>query len=342
MKTAYLKSDTIEAMFNQLKLTLGGSLSNEFSEYILEIDNEIGKGKIQGVSLKGGISYLEFNMVFSEDLTLSISTPEKKPIYFNYCSKGSLGHSFGLHGEKRILESFQTGILTSEEENENVLYFKKNKLLKTTLITVQTDNKSNISVNGELKNKLRNTFFKANKPENFVYIGSHNLKIADKIQQLNAISEEGIVRSLLIQGLVHMILALEIQQHTDDMKNRGSIMGTLNMRDMDTIKEASVFVENNFDAQLSISELCSQFCISPSKLQEGFKLMHGRTVTDYVRDVRICKSEELIKNTDLNISEVVYSIGFTSRSYFSKIFKAKYNCSPKQYKDSQKSIAISA
>ncbi|MCB0387243.1 MAG: helix-turn-helix transcriptional regulator, partial [Winogradskyella sp.] len=86
----------------------------------------------------------------------------------------------------------------------------------------------------------------------------------------------------------------------------------------------------------------SQFGLSPSKLQEGFKLMHGHTVTEYIREVRIKKAEELIKNTDMNISEVVYTIGLTSRSYFSKIFKEKYNCSPKDYKFAQRSMAISA
>jgi AraC-like DNA-binding protein len=60
--------------------------------------------------------------------------------------------------------------------------------------------------------------------------------------------------------------------------------------------------------------------------------MHGRTVSDFVRNVRLEKAEDLIKNTDLNISEVVYSIGLTSRSYFCKIFKKKYDCSPKEYK----------
>ena len=342
MKAAHITSDTVNAMFQQLKMNLGGFLTTDSYEHILKIENELGKGKIQGVSLKGGISYLEFQMVFFEDLKLSIHTPEKNPIYFTYCSKGSLVHSFGSNGEKRILESFQTGILTSQQEDENVLYFKKDEFIKITLITVQTDNKANITASSELKNKLRQTFFKDNAHDNFVYIGSHNLKIAEKIQQLNAISQEGIVRSLLIQGLVHMILALEIQQHADDMKNRENGMGSLSMRELDTIKEASTFVENNYDAQLSITDLCSQFGISPSKLQEGFKLMHGRTVTDYIRDVRVCKAEELIKNTDLNISEVVYSIGITSRSYFSKIFKAKYNCSPKEYKDAQKIMAISA
>ncbi|GAA0872142.1 hypothetical protein GCM10009117_12890 [Gangjinia marincola] len=59
--------------------------------------------------------------------------------------------------------------------------------------------------------------------------------------------------------------------------------------------------------------------------------MHNRTVADYVRNVRLDKAEELMRTTDLNISEIVYSVGLTSRSYFCKIFKQKYKCSPKQY-----------
>ena len=103
-----------------------------------------------------------------------------------------------------------------------------------------------------------------------------------------------------------------------------------------------MFIENYPDRQFSIAELRRKSGLSPSKLQEGFKLMHGTTVTDYIREVRVIKAEELIKNTDLNISEVVYSIGFTSRSYFSKIFRKKFNCSPKQYKDKQKISMVSA
>ena len=40
----------------------------------------------------------------------------------------------------------------------------------------------------------------------------------------------------------------------------------------------------------------------------------------------------MLKNTDLNISQIVYSIGFSSRSYFSKIFKEKYGITPNKFK----------
>ena len=81
--------------------------------------------------------------------------------------------------------------------------------------------------------------------------------------------------------------------------------------------------------------------LSPFKLQEGFKTTHGRTVADFIRNVRLEKAEELIKTTDLNISEIVYTIGLSSSSYFSKIFKLKYNCSPKDYANN-KQVAASA
>ncbi|MEW4924661.1 AraC family transcriptional regulator [Algibacter sp. 2305UL17-15] len=341
MKTTYLSTNTIEQMFKQLKNNFGGSIEKESKEYILDIKNEIGRGIIKGISLQRGISYVEFDMTFTDDVILSVDTPNKTPIYFAYCSKGSLGHSFGVNGKKRVLENFQTGILTSQLGDENRLYLKKDERSKITLITVQTSNRAKASGKENLKTKLQDTFIKEGNKENFIYIGSHNLKIAEKIQQLNAIEQKGIVRSLLIQGLVHMVLALEIQQHAED-KNRQIPVGSLTIRDMETIKEASQYIKNNYEKQLSISELCTEFGISPSKLQEGFKDMHGRTVTDYIREVRVLKAEELIKDTDLNISEVVYSIGFSSRSYFSKIFKEKFNCSPKDYKDAQRRLPISA
>ena len=73
--------------------------------------------------------------------------------------------------------------------------------------------------------------------------------------------------------------------------------------------------------------------LSASKLQEGFKDMHGRTVNNFICHIRLLKAEQLLKNSDLNISEIVYSLGWSSRSYFSKIFKEKYNCTPSFYQE---------
>ena len=141
---------------------------------------------------------------------------------------------------------------------------------------------------------------------------------------------------------MHVILAMEIQQHKEDKKNAKNNFGSLTKDEMDDIKELSSFIKNYPEIQYSLKYLSKKSGLSPAKLQEGFKLLFDRTVTDYIRNVRVETAEHLIKTTDLNISEIVYSVGLTSRSYFSKIFKEKYNCSPKHYQDHQNSLAVTA
>jgi AraC-like DNA-binding protein len=328
-------------MFQQLSQTLGGKLSIDYKEHQLEMENNFGNGLIRGLSFDKGISYLEFDMVFSEDYQLVVQNPELWPVCFVYCSEGGLIHSFGTDGAKNQLGYFQTGILATKARKEQIFWFKKDVNLKVSLISVDMAGSLH-SPKTELHRELWKTFFDKEENETFIYIGSQNLKISEKIQQLDAINQKGVVRSLLIEGLVNMILALEIQQHSDDMEQQERCSGSLTRKEMDRVKELSAFIGNYPEKELSIKYLSDKSSLSPCKLQEGFKLMHDRTVADYIRDVRVQKAEELIKNTDLNISEVVYSIGFTSRSYFSKIFKQKYNCSPKEYKDHQFSLAATA
>ena len=73
--------------------------------------------------------------------------------------------------------------------------------------------------------------------------------------------------------------------------------------------------------------------LSQAKLQEGFKLLYARTVTEYIRHIRLEAARDYISTTEMNISQIVYTIGFSSRSYFSKIFKRKYGISPSDFQN---------
>ncbi len=106
------------------------------------------------------------------------------------------------------------------------------------------------------------------------------------------------------------------------------------------IKDLSEFIQNFPDREYTIKSVRLRSGLSSAKLQEGFKAIHGMTITHYIRHIRMLAPEHLIKTTDLNIYEIVYSIALTSRSYFSKIFKNKYNCSPKSYQEHQGASAM--
>jgi len=340
MKIVTINTEKIENIFEELTLNVGGKVTFDLDEYTLEVNNSFAKGSITGASFNDDISYVQFDMTFSADVRMNILNLKSSPVYFAYCSKGNLSHSFGITGEERKLKTFQTAILSSKQDQEHVLFFEKDKKTKFTLIIVGT----HVTVNQthSLNENVRETFFGKNTVEDFFYIGSYNLRIAEKIEQLNAVTQSGIVRNLLKEGILRIILAMEIQQHTDDLAAAAKDTNCLTLREMEEIKELSEAIKANPEEPFTIKSLSKKSGLSPNKLQEGFKMIHNRTVNDYITHMRVLKAEILIRTSDLNISEIVYCIGFTSRSYFSKIFKQKFNCSPKEYKFNLNPLAITA
>jgi len=341
MKIVTINTEKTQNIFDELHTNFGGKVTFDLDEYTLQVENSFAEGSIIGASFNDNISYVQFDMIFSADVRLDILNVKSSPIYFAYCSKGNLSHSFGLNGEERKLKTFQTAIVTSKENQDNVLFFEKGKKTKLTLIIVGTQSDAKQQAQS-LNQKVRDTFFENNLVQDFFYIGSYNLQIAEKIEQLNSITQTGIVRNLLKEGIMRIILAMEIQQHSDDLHAFANESNGLTLREMEEIKELSEFIKSSPEEAFSIKSLSKKSGLSPNKLQEGFKMIHNRTVNDYITHMRVLKAEILIRTSDLNISEIVYCIGFTSRSYFSKIFKQKYNCSPKEYKFNLNSLAITA
>ncbi|WP_286969808.1 helix-turn-helix domain-containing protein [Flavobacterium sp. UBA4854] len=341
MKIVTINTEKTQNIFDELQTSFGGKVTFDLDEYALKVENDFAEGCIIGASFNDNISYVQFDMTFSGDVRLDFLNVKSSPIYFAYCSKGNLSHSFGLSGEERKLKTFQTAIVTSKENQDNVLFFEKGKKTKLTLIIVGTEI-DDANQAHSLSQQVKDTFFENNQVTDFFYIGSYNLQIAEKIEQLNSITQKGIVRNLLKEGIMRIILAMEIQQHSDDLYAFANESNGLTLREMEEIKELSEFIKTSPEEAFSIKSLSKKSGLSPNKLQEGFKMIHNRTVNDYITHMRVLKAEILIRTSDLNISEIVYCIGFTSRSYFSKIFKQKFNCSPKEYKFNLNSLAITA
>jgi AraC-like DNA-binding protein len=337
MKIVTIHTEKIQNIFDELTKNFGGKVTFDLDEYTLEVNNSFAKGAIIGASFNDNISYVQFDMTFSVDVRMDVLNVMSSPIYFAYCSKGNLSHSFGVTGEERKFKTFQTAIVTSKQNQDNVLFFEKDVKTKFTLITVGTQNETH-----SLNQQVKETFFENNAAQDFFYVGSYNLKISEKIEQLNAVTQTGVVRNLLKEGILRIILAMEIQQHTDDVNAFSRDTNCLTLREMEEIKELSEFIKASPEEPFTIKSLSKKSGLSPNKLQEGFKMIHNRTVNDYITHMRVLKAEILIRTSDLNISEIVYCIGFTSRSYFSKIFKQKFNCSPKEYKFNLNPLAITA
>ncbi|WP_438710244.1 helix-turn-helix domain-containing protein [Aquimarina muelleri] len=329
----------VTEIFTRLNNQLHGEMSQNFGEHLITVKNSLANGTIRGMKVGRHKLFLEIDLYCKEDVEIPLNSINSNPLHFLYSYKNKVTLKLEDTKKEQSLEEFQTAIIYSRNNN-TILQIKKEEHVKIIIISVCIPQKA-INVSPIVGNIL-SLFDKKIKEGSFTYFGSYNLKIADQVNRLDAIDEEGVVRNLFIEGIVQLILGIEIQHYQNDINSQDEVFGSLTKKELKIIQELGQKIRNNVDTAYNINALTLQTGIPAAKLQEGFKYLFGRTVTDYIKNARLEFALGLIKTRDLTISEVVYSVGFSSRSYFSKIFKEKYNCCPKLYQDSIKSLAASA
>ena len=65
-------------------------------------------------------------------------------------------------------------------------------------------------------------------------------------------------------------------------------------------------------------------------LYRKLKALTGKSLSIYIRSFRLSKAWKMIEDKKGNISEITYSIGFSSPAYFSRCFKEEYGYSPSE------------
>lgn len=103
--------------------------------------------------------------------------------------------------------------------------------------------------------------------------------------------------------------------------------------EQDFLRKLNELIEKNIDKSLyTVENLAKDLTISRVQLYRKVKAILGISVSDHINNIRLEKSKELLLNSNQNISEIAYSVGFSSPNYFSTSFKNKYGLSPKEFK----------
>lgn len=71
--------------------------------------------------------------------------------------------------------------------------------------------------------------------------------------------------------------------------------------------------------------------MSRMQLHRKIKALTGLSASEFIRSQRLKLAADLLKSSDINISQVGYSVGFNDHSYFAKCFKNVFNCTPTEY-----------
>jgi len=104
--------------------------------------------------------------------------------------------------------------------------------------------------------------------------------------------------------------------------------------DQEFITNVLNYINKNIsDNNLNVENLADELLLSRSKLYRKIKALTGLTANEFIRNVRLEKSKDILENSEFSISEICYKVGFSSPSYFTKCFKIQYGVLPKEIRE---------
>ncbi|MBQ4624845.1 MAG: helix-turn-helix transcriptional regulator [Clostridia bacterium] len=98
------------------------------------------------------------------------------------------------------------------------------------------------------------------------------------------------------------------------------------------VRQTITYMENDLTADLSLGVLAGYLNMNASYLSDLFHRETGKTITEYVTELRMNHAAALLQKTTLQIQTVAQHCGISDVNYFSKLFKKQYLVTPRQYR----------
>lgn len=332
MTEIFVKSLPLKDVISNLAEAFDTVYFNRCHEYQIKIPAQFGTGFIRGINFDNGFGLLEYSCTFKENLCIHFSVNQIHPLKFIYCSEGEARHKFEENDMFHIIDQFQNVIVASTAKNGHILVFPKNKKIHLNSLEIsRKDFKKKIDC--DLKHvdvDLRKLFRDLNARNLFYYHGNYSMGMSTCIDNIKKSRLDGFTRRLFLEGKSNEILSIQIQDYQDDKKSEPKRQ-ILRKSELANIQKAALLLKQNLSSPITISNLAKEVGTNPSKLQEGFRYTFGLTVNNYLNKLRLEYAYEQIVIGELNIGEISDNIGISNKSYFSRLFKAKYNINPKEF-----------
>ena len=330
MNTYHLDLNDVDDIIPELANHFGTIYSESLGEFQLNIPKTQGEGNIKVINFPNGIGLHTYHLKFKEDLQLRLSHYKVRPIRFIYCVEGSINSSFGNYEEEFTVKEHEYLIAAPKDSETHNLFIPKDK--EVILCYLEIDRlkfQQYFSFNlKDLEPIFYELFSDTKAKKRISERASFSLKTAESIKEIRNCEVTGFPRINFIGAKALEILSYMLTRFKSEGENVEN--KRLKDKDMKAIEKAVEHIDAHIANTGTVNELSKIAGVNTNKLQEGFQTVFGKTVNEYVRDIRLTKALNILSNGDKNVSEVVYELGLSSRSYFSKIFKEKYGISPRK------------
>lgn len=93
------------------------------------------------------------------------------------------------------------------------------------------------------------------------------------------------------------------------------------------------YINENYKQDIRLPVMAQMAGMSPVAFSRFFKMRTGKSLSDYIIDVRLGHAAAALVDTNTSVADVCFDCGFNNLSNFNRIFKKKKNCSPKEFRE---------
>ena len=100
----------------------------------------------------------------------------------------------------------------------------------------------------------------------------------------------------------------------------------------DTVRQIIQHINQHYPEAISAETLTKDFYLASNTIRALFKQKTGKTIHEYLTEVRLEKARQLLADPELRIKEIAVRTGYRNVSYFCKVFADIYGVSPMSYR----------
>lgn len=194
----------------------------------------------------------------------------------------------------------------------------------------------------EVTKKLKGNFETSHIP--IILLTAHT-SMEHQVEGIEAGADSYIIKPFNIKYLITRIIKLieqreKLQHKFSQEVGINHITITTTNRDKEFLEKVNVIIDKNLDnLEFSIEEFAKSVNLGRTMFYKKIKGITSYSPNEYVRIIRLKKAAELLKTTELNISEIAYKVGFNDPFYFSRCFKEQFDVTPTQFRNNKTDIS---
>ncbi|HML72951.1 MAG TPA: AraC family transcriptional regulator [Anaerohalosphaeraceae bacterium] len=147
-------------------------------------------------------------------------------------------------------------------------------------------------------------------------------KLIDSILELNQMKKPYSAFNHLIMALLSCYI-IRLEEYNKPLSKHSNLL----------FQEICIYIQENFQNELSRDSVAKYYDISPNHLSRMFKTNGYMKFCDYVNYVRINRAKFLLQNYDFSLYHIAQRCGYNDVVYFCRIFKKITKKTPKQYRN---------